>query len=291
MPEDWSRLRIQVESDAASRQFWETLVSRAAAICAEPPVEQVATGRRLLMVSRQALERISVLAMVANVCGETRYSDRAIRELMAICRFDDWSPKHFLDTAEMSLAAAIGLDWLHGELAPKQRDEIATALIEKGIRPSLDPGAPTNWWLETDENWAQVCHGGLSAAAIVLADREPALCLLILDRALKALPKAAASYAPDGAYPEGPMYWSYGTSYHVVLAAALRRLTGDAQGTDAYPGFAESAEYLNRVTARSGATSTTPMRAAAAAAGAALLDGAAVRPPRVASVRSRTSRR
>ena len=177
---------------------------------------------------------------------------RAIAELIAVSRFADWNPDHFLDTAELCLAVSIGYDWLHHQLSSEQREEIATALLQKGIEPSLETAAPSNWWLTTDENWAQVCHGGLSAAVIVLADRNVELAEFVLTRAIAAIPSVAASYAPDGAYPEGPMYWSYGTGYHVVLAAALESLTGSAQGLDEFTGFAESAEYINAMTAPSG---------------------------------------
>jgi hypothetical protein len=251
--EDWPVLRRKVETDGPSAAIYRTLQHRAGIILTEPPVERDLTGRRLLMIARQALERISVLSMVAGISGDLRYGARAIAELLAISRFADWNPSHFLDTAEMCLAVSIGFDWLHHQLSPEEREEIATALLEKGIAPSLDPAVRSNWWLTTDENWAQVCHGGLSAAAIVVADRDPALAELVLARAIAALPAVAASYAPDGAYPEGPMYWSYGTSYHVVLAAALQSLTGSAQGLDAFPGFAESAGYINAMTAPSGA--------------------------------------
>jgi oligo-alginate lyase len=249
---DWTRLRRKIDTDGPSAALYRTLQYRADVILTEPPVAREMTGRMLLMISRQALERICVLSMVAGVSKDARYGARAIAELVAVCRFADWNPSHFLDTAELCLAVAIGFDWLHHQLSPAQRDEIATALIEKGIKPSLDPTERSNWWLTTDENWAQVCHGGLGAAAIALADRDPELARLVLTRAIAAIPAVAASYAPDGAYPEGPMYWSYGTGYHVVLAAALKSLTGSAQGLDAFPGFAESAQYINAMTAPSG---------------------------------------
>jgi hypothetical protein len=249
---DWVILRRKVETDGPSAAIYRTLRYRADALLTEPPVERKLTGRMLLMIARQALERISVLSMVAGIGGDPRYGARAVLELLAISRFADWNPSHFLDTAELCLAVSIGFDWLHHQLSAEERDEIAAALVQKGIEPSLDPSARENWWLTTDENWAQVCHGGLSAAAIALAGRRPELAQFVLARAIAALPGVAANYAPDGAYPEGPMYWSYGTGYHVVLAAALRSLTGSAQGLDEYPGFAESAEYINAVTAPSG---------------------------------------
>ncbi len=252
-PGDWERIRMKIATDGPSHAIWDTLVERANAICGQPPLQRTMTGRMLLMVSREALERISVLAMVERVSGDARYGTRAVEEVLAVCRFADWNPSHFLDTAEMCLAVAIGFDWLHDLLSPEQRDEIAGAILHLAIEPSHDAGAAANWWLTTDENWAQVCHGGLAAGAIAIADREPELAEAILARALAAIPKVAASYAPDGAYPEGPMYWSYGTGYHVVLAAALESLTGSTHGVDAYHGFAESAGYINAMTAPSGA--------------------------------------
>lgn len=251
-PGDWIRLARQRETDAPSRAFWEALRHRADGLLGTPVLERVMTGRRLLMVSREALDRISVLAIVANVSGLTRYADRARAEMLAVARFTDWNPSHFLDTAEMSLALAIGYDWLFDRLSPAKREEIRTALVEKGLRPSLDSTAPHNWWHDTPENWNQVCHGGLGAAAIALAEDEPVLAEEILQRALAKLPIAAAAYAPDGVYPEGPMYWTYGSSYHVMLCAALLRLVGKSWGLDAFEGFAQSAGFFNEVTAPSG---------------------------------------
>ena len=40
---------------------------------------------------------------------------RAELELLAISKFSDWNPSHFLDVAEMTMAAAIGYDWLYSD--------------------------------------------------------------------------------------------------------------------------------------------------------------------------------
>ncbi len=187
--------------------------------------------------------------MVYQVTGEKVYADRAVQEMLAVAAFADWNPSHFLDVGEMSLALAIGFDWLHDELSLVDREQIARALVEKGLKPSL---AATNWWIAGTNNWNQVCHAGMSAAAIAVADLEPELALGILRRAIENVPKSGHGYAPDGAYPEGPMYWGYGTTFHVVLAATLQRFFGTAHGLDDLPGFRKTAEYLSEVTGPSG---------------------------------------
>ncbi|OJV22845.1 MAG: hypothetical protein BGO12_03305 [Verrucomicrobia bacterium 61-8] len=247
---DWERMRHQIETDPVARRMFDLVKARADLAMDQPPSERVMTGRRLLYVARVALERITALAMAAGITGEDRYVRRAVDEMLSAARFSDWNPSHFLDVAEMSLALSIGYDWLYDKLTPAQREEIAQALLEKGIKPSF--ATPEPFFVRGTNNWNQVCHAGLSSAAIVLADREPALAEQVLQRALRFLPNAAAAYAPDGAFVEGAMYWDYGTSFHVILAAALERLTGTTHGVADYPGFAASADYMQQVTSPTG---------------------------------------
>jgi hypothetical protein len=56
----------------------------------------------------------------------------------------------------------------------------------------------------------------------------------------------------DGIYPEGPMYWSYGTTYQVLMLSALEGVFGqNHEGINRLtntPGFLKSAEYMQYVT-------------------------------------------
>lgn len=250
-PEDWARMRELVKTDAPCARIFSALQRKAAHLLDIPLLEREMDGRRLLHISRRALERISLLAMVARLTGDPRIARRAVQEMIQVAAFSDWNPSHYLDTAEMSLAVAIGYDWLHDHLSDEEINQITTALRDKGIAPSLRE--PEQWFIRGNNNWNQVCHSGLSAAAIVLADREPELSLHILQRAVENLPASAGAYAPDGAYAEGPMYWNYGTLFHVVLAAALQQFLGSTCGVDAFPGFAASAEYIAQMTTPTGA--------------------------------------
>jgi hypothetical protein len=249
--DDWTRLRGQVQEDAASARIFSALQKKADELLTIFPIERQLVGRRMLKTSRLVLERVSLLSLVACVGGEARYARRAVVEMIQAAGFSDWNPSHYLDTAEMSLALAIGYDWLHDHLSQDEKDTIAAALRDKGIGPSLTE--PKQWFISGNNNWNQVCHSGLCAAAIAIAEQEPALCRQILQRAVDNLPLAADSYLPDGAYQEGPMYWNYGTLFHTILAAALQRFLGSTCGVDAYPGFAASAEYITQMTTPTGA--------------------------------------
>jgi hypothetical protein len=52
-------------------------------------------------------------------------------------------------------------------------------------------------------------------------------------------------YGPDGGYPEGPGYWSYGTTYSIHLIASLVGATGTDYGLTNAPGFRESFYFIN----------------------------------------------
>jgi hypothetical protein len=52
------------------------------------------------------------------------------------------------------------------------------------------------------------------------------------------------AYAPDGAYPEGPMYWEYGTTSNVLLLAVLEHALGGDFGLARHPGFLATPGYF-----------------------------------------------
>lgn len=239
------------DSSLAAR-YYRIVAARASENIARPALEREMDGRRLLAVSREALGRLTDAALVYRVSDDPAYLRNAERELRAVTNFSDWNPPHFLDVAEMSLAVSLAVDWLGDNLAPGLRDSARAALVTKALLPSLDTARDGNWWIDTDNNWNQVCHTGMVAAALVVRDEHPALTDSVLKRAVRKMPVALAVYAPDGTYPEGVGYWAYGTSYSVVGIELLRDGLGDDFGLAAVPGFRESAYYIGAMRAPSG---------------------------------------
>jgi len=260
-PEDWARVRRLIspgpEQDKRLAAVYGEILGEADKMLAQPLSTYELEGKRLLAVSREVVQRIGYLSVVYRMSGEKKYAERAIAELKNVCAFKDWNDVfHYLDTAEMAFAVAIGYDWLYDELDPETRGQLETAMVRHALANSLEPDAEgkVRWWIAADNNWNQVCHGGLVTAALAVGDLDAhrALSEQIIRRALDNLGHAAEAYAPDGAYQEGPMYWSYGTSYHVLLADALRSATGSTHGAEAYPGFLESGTFLRQATAPTG---------------------------------------
>ncbi|MFC7621728.1 DNRLRE domain-containing protein [Microlunatus sp. GCM10028923] len=212
-------------------------------------------GLRLLDTSRETIRRVYSLGFAYGVEGDDRYLDRLWAELAAVAAFPDWNHhRHFLDTAEMTHAVALGYDWFHDRWTAEQRATLENAIIEFGLRPGIEvyqgngTGA-SRAWHTADNNWNIVCNGGLIVGALALADVADAPAQQVIDYALASLPKAVALYGPDGGYPEGlGSYWGYATKYLVLLIEALRTATDDDHGLTESPGLAETGMFPIQLT-------------------------------------------
>jgi len=201
---------------------------------------EIPDGKRLLATCRNVLNRVQLLAWMYRTDGDRKYADRAWRELEAAANFKDWNPSHFLDTAEMTHAFAIGYDWLYDVWTPGQRTTLRNAIIEKGLNQALRAYRGNRWWSTWHHNWNQVCNGGIITGALAIGDESPKLATEIVSSALKSVPLAMAEFGPDGGWPEGPGYWSYASMYNVAMIATLESALGSDFGLSAIRGFSET---------------------------------------------------
>ena len=221
---------------------WDRQVRRQADRLLEAPLSRhvIPDGLRLLETSRTVVERSYTLALMYRLHGDRRHAERLWRELEAVAAFPDFNPRHFLDTAEMTHALAIAYDWLYDTWTEPQRATIRRAIVQLGLKPGLAAYRSGNWWPKATHNWNQVCNGGMAVGALAVADEESQLAEEIVRHALASIPGAMASYAPDGAWVEGPGYWNYATSYNVLLVAALESALGSDFGLSKMPGFSQT---------------------------------------------------
>jgi len=233
-----------IESNELARNWYGLLRIDAHYLLSQEPLHyEIPDGLRLLAVSRGVLQRIYTLALVYHLDGDERYVQRAWRELEAAANFPDWNPRHFLDTAEMTHAFAIGYDWLHDVWDKGQLRTLSDSMADKGLKPALDSyrgKASFGWWVRSKHNWNQVCNGGVGIGALAIADENPELAGEIIHEALRSLRGAMAQFAPDGAWSEGPGYWNYATFYNVIFLAALETALRTDFGFSRAAGFSET---------------------------------------------------
>jgi hypothetical protein len=222
-----------------------------------PAKYEIPDGLRLLSTSRKVLDRVSLLGFLWQMDGDPRWAERAGRELEAVAAFPDWNPRHFLDTAEMTAAFALGYDWLHAFWKEEQKTAWRAAMMKFGFGPALEAyrgKASFGWWVKSRHNWNQVCNGGMGLGALALAEVEPEAAREILRAAIRSLPLAMAEFAPDGGWVEGPGYWDYATQYNVAILAAFQTALGADFGLGDQPGFGATGFFPIHLTGPLGKT-------------------------------------
>ena len=243
-------IKKTISGDTTWQKLQNAILSECDTLLGRPPVERIQIGRRLLDKSREALRRLFFLSYGYRMTHKPEYLQRAEKEMLQISGFTDWNPSHFLDVAEMTMALAIGYDWLYNELSPGSRATIKEAILKKGLEPSLE--SKNNSWLRVEHNWNQVCNAGMTYGAMAIFEDQPELAKQIINRAITSIEIAMKDYGPDGAYPEGYGYWGYGTSFNVMFLSAVEKLFGKDFGLTSNPGFLNTAGYLENMTGPSG---------------------------------------
>ncbi len=257
----FEEVRTFCRTNEPARAFADRIVRLADAVIPEEPVRRELEGRRLLGVSRRALARILNLGFAWRFTGERKYAARALAELDAVCAFSDWHPQHYLDVGEMALAAAVAYDWFYDVIPADRRTAHARAIARLSLETWLPEDgesgrqkARTLWWRESDSNWNAVCNAGTMAACWALWDdpAEGGLARKVFAWSRQSVVKGLACYRPSGAYPEGPMYWGYGTAFACLAVELVGEITGDDSELAGQPGFSLTCEYLDRMTGPKG---------------------------------------
>ncbi|MFM1768188.1 MAG: hypothetical protein RJA22_717, partial [Verrucomicrobiota bacterium] len=179
----------------------------------------------ILDISRSVLDRVQKLALTYQVTGNTNFAERAWTELEAAANFPDWHPAHFLDTAEMTHAVAIGYDWLYDYWTPARRTILRSAII---LNQSLTIYTNLSSWAAAgNNNWNLVCNGGMVLGALAVGAEHESTNEYIVARAITSAAGVLRHFTTDnGGWYEGPGYWDYTTEYAMRLFAGLESALG-----------------------------------------------------------------
>ncbi len=182
------------------------------------------------------------LAYAYRYSKEEKYLNLAKQLMQKVEGLSDWHAKeHFLDAAEIGCGMGFAYDWLYGALTDEERSAARDNIVRNILTPALD--GSWNWSLRT--NWNQVCNAGIAICALAVMDTDRSLTEKILRELIPSNSMAVDyMYAPDGNYPEGYSYWEYGTSFQVLIEAALYSVFGNDGGIHNGTGFDKTAQYM-----------------------------------------------
>jgi hypothetical protein len=170
--------------------------------------------------------------------------------MVTISEFSDWNPSYFLDVAEMTMALAIGYDWIFEDLSQDSQLKIRNSIDEMGLEPSYNKAY--NWFLNPNHNWNQVCKAGMIYGDLAIYEDHPNLVHRAIQRAVETIAKSMHDYQPDGAYPKGYGYWGYGTTFNVLFLDVLEKVYRTDFGLTNSPGFLQTAGIYEHMSGATG---------------------------------------
>ena len=242
----FAEIKQQVKTNETMKKwYWKLHTDAKKFIDTPPPLYKPQDNRGMLKVSRTVLKTVTTLALMYRLDRDELYLQRTWQELEAASKFIDWNPSHFLTTAEMTAAFAIGYDWLYEYWNQQQKELISSAIVKKGLKPALNAYIKSDSWtkIKSANNWNQVCNGGVSLGAIAVLENVPKLASTVLHSGLKRLPETMKHYAPDGAWNEGVDYWHYGSKYNTLILSSLDTAFNNDFNLSKIPGFSETGNF------------------------------------------------
>lgn len=239
------RTKLDAGTDANLKALHDCIINYADKTLTAKDLVYEVKGKRLLDVSTEAANRIISCSYAWRLTGETKYLDKAKKDLQTVCAFKDWnSATHFLDGAEMAHGVGIGYDWLYNELDDATRQSAEKAIQDYAFYCALNGKWNLNFY-ESATNWNQVCNGGLVVAALAIYETCPDQAQQIIDKAIESNASAMDEmYNPDGNYPEGYGYWGYGTAFECIMLAAMESCTGTDNGLANIEGFKKTGKWI-----------------------------------------------
>lgn len=238
---DFAAINERAKTDADTVKVRDRVMSTANRLL-DLPVEPYSKpdGIRLLSVSKKIKDRSLALGMAYQLTGDTRYAERLWKELENVSKYPDWNTAHFLDTAEMTHAVAIGYDWGYNYFSVAQRDTVKNALLNKGLKPALTIYESANGTKDWLGNQNIVNNAGIGIGALAVGPEPSGVTEKILQFSTVDVKKGMEMFNPDGGFSEGVSYWKYSVEFAVYFTAALKSSTGSDYGLAASPGFKEA---------------------------------------------------
>lgn len=188
----------------------------------EPQKYDIPDGKRLLVATRNIMERLLAWSAAYLMTGDTKYPDRAWVEMENCFAWKDWNTdQHYLDNSELLYGVSVAFDSFYDYYTDEQKKIIMDKTWEHSLKHTVDRYQGINFsgseWRTARSNWGFVCNGAVITAVLTFGREgntkyQPYYDYL-LECALQAIEYPLMLYFPDGAWEEGMAYWEYALRY------------------------------------------------------------------------------
>jgi hypothetical protein len=246
----FAALSATVQSDAGAKGLYDRVVSKSNTLLSQAPVTYDPSN--LYNTSQTILDITTTLSIAYRLTGNSDFANRLWTELSLVAAYPDWVSAGFLTTGSLTEAMGIGYDAIFDWLGPTQRQTLSSAIIDKGLSPSISQYQQSAVWTTEIGNFNVVANSGIGIGAIAVADVDGSVASSALDGAMASLQNGLNGFSPDGGYREGVQYWGYAIQHLVTFALALRISTGSDQGIFSSPGINQTGKTAAYLTGPSG---------------------------------------
>ena len=144
----------------------------------------------------------------------------------------------------MTFAVAIAYDWLYDRWNDEQREQLRAGILRAGAEAGTE-GVPRREAARVslrENNWNQVCNGGMLAGALAIAEDEPGRRGRCWSGRSGRCQSRWRSSRPTARGARGRATGPYATEYNCIALAALRSATGTDFGLSEMPGFSRTGD-------------------------------------------------
>lgn len=246
---DFDKIRGDSASDDFTIFMLKYILPEADALLedTDPLIYELRDGVRLLQVSYDMIDHMTLLGLAYQLTGDTKYAERAWIDLKSVAGFPDWHPDHALDVGAMAVGYAIGYDWMYDAFSDEQRSIIEEGVYRNGFAIYAEGYQGRHAKMVTSivepGNHCMVMNAGATMLGIAFSDVFPELSAYCISSAIHCLEAGIQQFTPDGEWFEGMGYTNMTVEYLVYQLSSLKKVFGSVYGLDRTAGLSKINEY------------------------------------------------
>lgn len=208
---------------------------------------------------------IMTLGIVYLVEGDTRYAERAWRQVEYLCSLDSWGKLQLIDNVQFAWAVGFCYDWLYDWLSDEQKATLITGLRRLHLDMASDvyknPDDPKYKYSFHQAFFSKENHGIMDnsctfLASMAIAETDFDFMTELMWYSHNQFNVPLVTFYPDGAWIEGYSYWSYAGPYVARHLQAMKSAFGHCFGYDELDFIGKLADFPIYITSDYAAITT-----------------------------------